>query len=328
MATGSVRTRGTGRGHHQLRALVQPVAAVVQRVDRGAGLEVQVPPPIDPLQHVAEEVGHVADVQLRIVFAGHDQQVLGQRQLPLAQQGVAQREQLPRPLPAPRRARNARCRRPAAAGARPPPRRRAPPARRRLCLGITGPTSSWINWPNIESSCGGRPTTVNGQIGVACGGRPAPRSSRGNRGPGCSSPGGRRKGPRAVGALGLDVAADAEVGLGVDRQLVGRRQIMGTRRPPRAPAKASSLRPSGSGITAATVMAGGPPTKTFTRSGFLQFARPRRGARRCRDGSGSAARPRGWARSGLPRNLHAIHAQVGMRPGPGRRGLPYRPAAR
>ena len=28
----------------------------------------------------------------------------------------------------------------------------------------TGPVSSWINWPNIVSSCGGRPTTVNGQI--------------------------------------------------------------------------------------------------------------------------------------------------------------------
>ena len=44
---------------------------------------------------------------------------------------------------------------------------------------------------------------------------------------------------------------------------------MGTRRPPSAPAKANSLRPSGSGITAATAMAGGPPTKTFTRSGFF-----------------------------------------------------------
>ena len=42
--------------------------------------------------------------------------------------------------------------------------------------------------------------------------------------------------------------------------------IIGTRRRPSSPAKASSLTPSGSGITAATVMAGGPPTKTFTRS--------------------------------------------------------------
>ena len=40
-----------------------------------------------------------------------------------------------------------------------------------------------------------------------------------------------------------------------------------TRRPPSAPANASSGSPSGSGITAATVIAGGPPTKTFTRSG-------------------------------------------------------------
>ena len=48
------------------------------------------------------------------------------------------------------------------------------------------------------------------------------------------------------------------------------RQIIGTRRPPSTPASASSLMPSGSGITAATVMAGGPPTKMFTRSVSLR----------------------------------------------------------
>ena len=38
------------------------------------------------------------------------------------------------------------------------------------------------------------------------------------------------------------------------------------RRPPSAPANASSGSPSGRGMTAATDKAGGPPTKTFTRS--------------------------------------------------------------
>ena len=32
-------------------------------------------------------------------------------------------------------------------------------------LGMAGPVNSWINWPKIVSSCGGRPTTVKGQIG-------------------------------------------------------------------------------------------------------------------------------------------------------------------
>ena len=36
---------------------------------------------------------------------------------------------------------------------------------------------------------------------------------------------------------------------------------------PSAPANVSSERPSGSGITAASVRAGGPPTKMFTRKG-------------------------------------------------------------
>ena len=31
-------------------------------------------------------------------------------------------------------------------------------------VGMTGPVSSWMISPNVVSSCGGRPTTVNGQI--------------------------------------------------------------------------------------------------------------------------------------------------------------------
>ena len=41
---------------------------------------------------------------------------------------------------------------------------------------------------------------------------------------------------------------------------------MGMRWPASRPAKESSGIPSGSGMTAATVMAGGPPMKTFTRN--------------------------------------------------------------
>ena len=93
----SVRIGWSGRGNHHLRALVQSPAAVVERVDRGAGLKVQVAAPIDPLQHVAEELGHVAHVQARVVLAGGDPEILGQRHLPVAQQGVGLRQQFPRP---------------------------------------------------------------------------------------------------------------------------------------------------------------------------------------------------------------------------------------
>ena len=44
-----------GGGDHDLRALVEAVARVVERVDRRPGLEVEVGRPVDPLQDVAEE---------------------------------------------------------------------------------------------------------------------------------------------------------------------------------------------------------------------------------------------------------------------------------
>ena len=64
----------------------------------------------------------------------------------------------------------------------------------------------------------------------------------------------------------IDRAADDEVGLGRHGQAAVGARPCATRRPPSAPANASSGRPSGRGMTAATVKAGGPPTKTLTRS--------------------------------------------------------------
>ena len=54
-----------GGGDHDLRALVQAVARVVEGVDRRPGLEVEVVRPVDPLQDVAEEGGDVVDVEAR-----------------------------------------------------------------------------------------------------------------------------------------------------------------------------------------------------------------------------------------------------------------------
>ena len=139
-----------------------------------------------------------------------------------------------------------------------------------ICFGITGPASSWISWPKIVSSCGGRPTTVNGQmaslavidaldahhreiVGQAVVAQVIAERSLG------------------LGRSGSMLAGDAEIGLGVDRQLAARGRSSARAGRPGRRQRPDSLMPSGSGITAATVMAGGPPTKTFTRSGF--FAR-------------------------------------------------------
>ena len=100
-------------------------------------------------------------------------------------------------------------------------RRRGPRGRPGMTVGMIGPVSSWISSPNVVSSCGGRPTDVNGQIAPG-GGRRARPAAPGNRGPGCNSPGGRRTAPRACCACGSIVPADHEIGLGGHRQAAAR----------------------------------------------------------------------------------------------------------
>ena len=86
-----------GGGDHDLRPLVQPVPRIIEGVDRGPRLEMQVAGPVDPLEQVAQERGNVVNVERRIVLARDDQQVLRQRKLPLAEDGVGGREDLLRP---------------------------------------------------------------------------------------------------------------------------------------------------------------------------------------------------------------------------------------
>ena len=117
-------------GDHQLRAFVEPAARVVERVDRRAGLEVQIGSPIDALQQMAKKRRRCRGCPAPDRLPGDDQQILGQRQLPLAEDGVGRGQQLLRPAAWRHRARSARCRSPAAADARRPHRRRGPHGRR------------------------------------------------------------------------------------------------------------------------------------------------------------------------------------------------------
>ena len=84
--------------------------------------------------------------------------------------------------------------------------------------------------------------------------------------------------------------------------------------------------PSGSGITAATVMAGGPPTNTFTRS--ISLAPQGRGMMGGDAAVNLVVQPDLAVRLVLPAGkLHAIHAQVACGQARAGRGLRCRPAA-
>ena len=101
---------------------------------------------------------------------------------------------------------------------------------------------------------------------------------------------------------------------------------MRMRRPPSAPANVSSLIPSGSGITAASIIAGGPPTKTFTRNGLPALNR-----RRVMHADAAVdliVQADFAVRLVLAAGkLHAVHAEVRAPPAGLRRRLRCRPAA-
>ena len=111
-------------------------------------------------------------------------------------------------------------------------------------------------------------------------------------------------------------ALDHEVGVGVDRRAGRGRRIIGMRWPARTPANVSSERPSGSGITADTAMAGEPPTKIAT------LQRLAAGQRRRMVHADAAVELVVEAHLavglvGVARELHAIHAEVRvLRAGP------------
>ncbi len=65
-------------------------------------MEVAVASPVDPLEQVGEEGGDVMRIQARGITAAHDEEILGQRQLPLSEDRGGLREQFggpARPLP-------------------------------------------------------------------------------------------------------------------------------------------------------------------------------------------------------------------------------------
>ena len=147
------------------------------------------------------------------------------------------------------------------------------------------------------------------------------RSAPGNRGPGCNNRDDRRTAPPASSRSGSTVPTmqkSASAGIGRkddrDRRSPAAGVTRRMRRPPSAPAKASSGSPSGNGITAASVSAGRPADDDIDAERHAASKRRRRDARRCRDGSGSAVRPRDRRSILVAGKLHAVHAEVGVAP--------------
>ena len=70
---------------HELRPGIEATAGVIEGVDRGFGMEVAVATPVDPLEQVGEERGHVVGIEARGIATAYDEEILGERQLPLAE---------------------------------------------------------------------------------------------------------------------------------------------------------------------------------------------------------------------------------------------------
>ena len=84
-------------GNHQLGAGVQAGARVVEGVDGGTGLEVEIGGQIHAAENVVQHSGNVVGGQFRSVLAGRDEQVLGQRALSETKDRVGDGPQLLRP---------------------------------------------------------------------------------------------------------------------------------------------------------------------------------------------------------------------------------------
>ncbi len=68
--------------HDDFRAGIPTLARVVEGVDGGFSLKVQVALPVHPLQHVAEEGADIVGRQVRYVAGGGDNEEFSQRSLP------------------------------------------------------------------------------------------------------------------------------------------------------------------------------------------------------------------------------------------------------
>ena len=95
---GQLPDRRAAGGDDELRAGVEARARVVERVDRGLGVEMAIAPPVGPGEQMSEERADIVGVEARRIAAGDDEQVLGERQLSLTEDRRGLREQFGRPV--------------------------------------------------------------------------------------------------------------------------------------------------------------------------------------------------------------------------------------
>ena len=70
---------GTHRRDHDFGSAVQSRARIVEGIDGGAGVKVQVALPIHAFENVAKKGWHVVNVEPGIVALRDDEQILGER---------------------------------------------------------------------------------------------------------------------------------------------------------------------------------------------------------------------------------------------------------
>ena len=83
--------RTCGRNHN-LRTLIDTRSRIVQSIHGRPGLKMQVAFPVNSLQDMPEIVCDVMDIERRLILLSHDEQILGERQLPLSEDCIGCRQ--------------------------------------------------------------------------------------------------------------------------------------------------------------------------------------------------------------------------------------------
>ena len=164
ISAGSSRTLRPGGGDHELRALVQAVARVVEGVDRRAGLEVEVLGQSTRSRTWRRTAAASWMSRPGSSSRGDDEEVLGQRHLPLAEDRVGLGQKLLRTLL--RRVRDVTLAADASRSGWTPAASTAWTAVDAGQDGRDERAGQLVDQlaERVVSSCGGRPTEVNGQI--------------------------------------------------------------------------------------------------------------------------------------------------------------------
>ena len=84
----------TGCGDHNLGTLIKPRTRIIQRINRRTRLKVEIAPPIHPLENVDKISADIVGIQMGIIFPRANKKILCQRARAKTEQCIGQRENL------------------------------------------------------------------------------------------------------------------------------------------------------------------------------------------------------------------------------------------